>query len=194
MFEKFIFPPGLIVNGLINVSISTIERRFGLRSRQMGLVASGYDLASFACLVPVTYYGGRRGASKPRFIAIGLIVMGMGSLVFLLPNFLVGNYRATIAEANVCETTGLPFNSNSSQSMVSRHLPWRPAAINSYILADRLRTERNGGGAERESDLDGVALPGRPIAPRCRSIAPLYAGRHIYRWERLKEDVICLLG
>jgi len=101
------------VNGLINVSISTIERRFGLRSRQMGLVASGYDLASFACLVPVTYYGGRRGASKPRFIAIGLIVMGMGSLVFLLPNFLVGKYRATIAEANVCEA-----NSNSSQTMV----------------------------------------------------------------------------
>nr|XP_016929033.1 solute carrier organic anion transporter family member 4A1 [Drosophila suzukii] len=108
---------GLIVNGLINVSISTIERRFGLRSRQMGLVASGYDLASFACLVPVTYYGGRRGASKPRFIAIGLIVMGMGSLVFLLPNFLVGKYRATIAEANVCEA-----NSNSSQTMTACEL------------------------------------------------------------------------
>ncbi|KAH8409881.1 hypothetical protein KR009_000300 [Drosophila setifemur] len=105
---------GLIVNGLINVSISTIERRFGLRSRQMGLVASGYDLASFACLVPVTYYGGRRGASKPRFIAIGLIVMGLGSLVFMLPNFLVGQYRATIAEANVCEP-GSP--SNTSQAM-----------------------------------------------------------------------------
>ncbi|EDV59102.2 solute carrier organic anion transporter family member 4A1 [Drosophila erecta] len=111
---------GLIVNGLINVSISTIERRFGLRSRQMGLVASGYDLASFACLVPVTYYGGRRGASKPRFIAIGLIVMGMGSLVFLLPNFLVGNYRATIAEANVCEPAGVA--SNSSHSMTACEL------------------------------------------------------------------------
>lgn len=80
----------------------------------MGLVASGYDLASFACLVPVTYYGGRRGASKPRFIAIGLIVMGLGSLVFLLPHFLVGNYRATIAETNVCETAGLQLNSSET--------------------------------------------------------------------------------
>ncbi|EDW77984.2 uncharacterized protein Dwil_GK24772 [Drosophila willistoni] len=106
---------GLIVNGLINVSISTIERRFGLRSRQMGLVASGYDLASFVCLVPVTYYGGRKGASKPRFIAIGLLVMGLGSLVFLMPNFLVGNYRATIAEANVCEMGNL----NPNQTMHS---------------------------------------------------------------------------
>ncbi|KAH8282581.1 hypothetical protein KR054_008553 [Drosophila jambulina] len=108
---------GLIVNGLINVSISTIERRFGLRSRQTGLVASGYDVASFACLVPVTYYGGRRGASKPRFIAIGLILMGLGSLVFLLPHFLVGNYRASIDEANVCEVAGLQLN--SSQTMGS---------------------------------------------------------------------------
>ncbi|XP_017095879.3 solute carrier organic anion transporter family member 4A1 isoform X1 [Drosophila bipectinata] len=104
---------GLLVNGLINVSISTIERRFGLRSRQMGLVASGYDLASFACLVPVTYYGGRRGASKPRFIAIGLIVMGLASLVFMLPNFLVGQYRATIGEANVCETESILNSSHT---------------------------------------------------------------------------------
>ncbi|KAL7741794.1 hypothetical protein ACLKA6_000399 [Drosophila palustris] len=94
---------GLIVNGFVNVNISTIERRFGLRSRQTGLVASGYDLASFVCLVPVTYYGGRKGASKPCFIAIGLLLMALGSLIFSLPHFLVGSYRATIAEANNCD-------------------------------------------------------------------------------------------
>ncbi|XP_030241130.1 solute carrier organic anion transporter family member 4A1 [Drosophila navojoa] len=97
---------GLIVNGFVNVNISTIERRFGLRSRQTGLVASGYDLASFVCLVPVTYYGGRKGASKPCFIAIGLLLMGLGSLIFSLPHFLVSSYRATIAEANLCERDG----------------------------------------------------------------------------------------
>ncbi|XP_034668642.1 solute carrier organic anion transporter family member 4A1 [Drosophila subobscura] len=114
---------GLIVNGLINVSISTIERRFGLRSRQMGLVASGYDLASFACLVPVTYYGGRKGASKPRFIAIGLMVMGLGSLIFMLPNFLVASpYRATIAEANVCELESSGHNANANPNQ-TKHFP-----------------------------------------------------------------------
>ncbi|XP_041448356.1 solute carrier organic anion transporter family member 4A1 isoform X2 [Drosophila obscura] len=112
---------GLIVNGLINVSISTIERRFGLRSRQMGLVASGYDLASFACLVPVTYYGGRKGASKPRFIAIGLMVMGLGSLMFLLPNFLVAPYRATIAEANVCELGSSSSSPNQNQNQTMQY-------------------------------------------------------------------------
>ncbi|KAM7352109.1 organic anion transporting polypeptide 26F isoform 1-T1 [Cochliomyia hominivorax] len=93
---------GLIVNGFINVVITTIERRFGLRSRQTGLVASGYDIASFLCLVPVTYFGGRLGASKPRIIAWGIILLGLGSLTFALPHFLVGTYRATMSTTNTC--------------------------------------------------------------------------------------------
>lgn len=80
---------GLLVNGCINVVITTIEKRFGLRSSQTGLVASGYDIASFVCLVPVTYFGGRNGASKPRWIGIGMALMGIGSLVFSLPHFLI---------------------------------------------------------------------------------------------------------
>lgn len=94
--------------------ITTIERRFGLRSSQTGLVASGYDIASFVCLVPVTYFGGRKNASKPRWIGIGMIMMGLGSLVFSLPQFLVGSYRATSVEANVCLTEKLIENSVSS--------------------------------------------------------------------------------
>lgn len=93
---------GLVVNGFINVVITTIERRFGLRSTQTGLVASGYDIASFLCLVPVSYFGGRLGASKPRWIGWGVVVMGLGAFVFALPHFLVGQYRATNSEQNVC--------------------------------------------------------------------------------------------
>ncbi|XP_011292793.2 solute carrier organic anion transporter family member 4A1 [Musca domestica] len=95
---------GLIVNGFINVVITTIERRFGLRSRQTGLVASGYDIASFLCLVPVTYFGGRMGASKPRIIAWGVVLLGLGSLTFALPHFLVGPYRATLPTTSTCNS------------------------------------------------------------------------------------------
>lgn len=97
---------GLLVNGCINVVITTIEKRFGLRSSQTGLVASGYDISSFICLVPVTYFGGRANASKPKWISIGMIMMGLGSIVFSLPHFIVGSYRATSVEANVCLTEG----------------------------------------------------------------------------------------
>lgn len=97
---------GLVVNGFINVVITTIERRFGLRSSQTGLVASGYDIASFVCLVPVTYFGGRIGASKPRWIGWGVVLMGLGSLTFALPHFLVGPYKAFGADSNVCNDVG----------------------------------------------------------------------------------------
>ena len=65
-------------------------------------MASGYDIASFLCLVPVTYFGGRLGASKPRIIAWGIILLGLGSLTFAFPHFLVGPYRATMSTTNTC--------------------------------------------------------------------------------------------
>ncbi|XP_052863948.1 solute carrier organic anion transporter family member 4A1 [Anopheles cruzii] len=105
---------GLVVNGFINVVITTIERRFGLRSTQTGLVASGYDIASFLCLVPVSYFGGRIGASKPRWIGWGVAVMGLGAFVFALPHFLVGQYRATNSDRNVCTLAALANGTGAS--------------------------------------------------------------------------------
>ncbi|XP_045774557.1 solute carrier organic anion transporter family member 4A1 isoform X1 [Maniola jurtina] len=84
---------GMVVNGFVNVVITTIEKRFGLRSMQTGVIAGGYDMASFVCLAPVTYLGGRTAASKPRWLGWGVLVMGTGSLLFALPHFLVPPYK-----------------------------------------------------------------------------------------------------
>lgn len=96
-------PTGVIVNGLINVSITTIERRFDLKSSQFAPVASAYDFASFCVLIPLTYFGGRATASKPRWIGFGVLLMAIGSLVFALPHFLAGNYKAVSGELDVCQ-------------------------------------------------------------------------------------------
>lgn len=84
------FLQGLIVNGFVNVVITTIERRFQLRSSESGLVASGYDIASFLLLAPISYFGGTR--SKPLFVGVGCLVLGLGAFVFAMPHFLVGPY------------------------------------------------------------------------------------------------------
>ncbi|KAK8779707.1 hypothetical protein V5799_018952 [Amblyomma americanum] len=84
------FLQGLIVNGFVNVVITTIERRFQLRSSESGLVASGYDIASFLLLAPISYFGGTR--SKPLFVGVGCLVLGLGAFVFSLPHFLAGTY------------------------------------------------------------------------------------------------------
>ncbi|PRD30160.1 UNVERIFIED_CONTAM: Slco4a1 [Trichonephila clavipes] len=96
---------GLIVNGFINVVITTIEKRYELKSTESGLIAGCYDIASFIFLIPVTYLGGTR--SKPFFLGSGLVVLAFGSLVFSLPYFLAGPYTFSQEQDFHCHS-GLP--------------------------------------------------------------------------------------
>jgi organic anion transporter 4A len=56
----------MVVNGFVNVVISTLEKRFGLQSWETGWIASSYDIGSLLTVIPITYFGGRLGSSKPR--------------------------------------------------------------------------------------------------------------------------------
>ncbi|XP_054267383.1 solute carrier organic anion transporter family member 4A1-like [Macrosteles quadrilineatus] len=85
------FLQGVIVNGILHLMIPTIEHGFNLRSFKSGLVSGGYDIASLLCLIPVTYLGGRHHASKPKWIGLGVFIMGIGALVFSSPYFLTKN-------------------------------------------------------------------------------------------------------
>ncbi|XP_070159925.1 solute carrier organic anion transporter family member 4A1 isoform X3 [Polyergus mexicanus] len=105
---------GMVVNGFVNVVITTIERRFGLKSSESGLIAGGYDIASFLLLVPVSYLGGRAKASKPRYIGVGILVLGIGSLLFASPHYLAGPYRGGQQTENVCRSV-----TNTSSHLIS---------------------------------------------------------------------------
>ncbi|KAK2166751.1 hypothetical protein NP493_1307g01016 [Ridgeia piscesae] len=88
-----VFIQSMCVNGLIGVSISTLERRFGWRSTEAGLVPVFADLCGLPVLLVVGYYGSR--AHKPRWTAVGMTFVGLGSLLFALPHFTTGPYDAT---------------------------------------------------------------------------------------------------
>ena len=83
---------GMVVNGFVNAVISTLERRFDLTSTITGVIAGSYDIGSMLTVIPITYFGGLSGASKPKYISTGLIFMGMGSILFCLPHFIAGPY------------------------------------------------------------------------------------------------------
>ncbi|XP_074867521.1 solute carrier organic anion transporter family member 4A1 [Carettochelys insculpta] len=90
------FLQGMIVNGFINTVITSIERRFDLRSYQSGLIASSYDIAACVCLTFVSYFGD--SGHKPHWLGWGVLVMGVGSIVFALPHFTTGLYEVHVME------------------------------------------------------------------------------------------------
>ena len=78
---------GFCTIGLVKAVITTVERGFGLNSIQSGLINSMYDIGTLLASIPVTYYGGRIGASKPKWIGAGLMIVSLGSLLWTIPHF-----------------------------------------------------------------------------------------------------------
>ncbi|XP_050768816.1 solute carrier organic anion transporter family member 4C1-like [Gymnogyps californianus] len=82
---------GIVVNGLINISISTIEKRYELNSSLTGLISASYDIAFCILSLFVSFFGER--GHKPRWLAFSAFMLGLGSLVFSLPHFSSGKYH-----------------------------------------------------------------------------------------------------
>lgn len=97
------FLQGMTVNGFINTVITSIERRFDLQSYESGLIASSYDIAACVCLTFVSYFGGN--GHKPRWLGWGVLIMGVGSIVFALPHFTTGQYEVHFSEeVGICSS------------------------------------------------------------------------------------------
>ncbi|XP_074388287.1 solute carrier organic anion transporter family member 4C1-like [Zonotrichia albicollis] len=109
---------GIVVNGLINISISTIEKRYELNSSLTGLISASYDIA-FCLLSLFVSYLGERG-HKPRWLAFSAFMLGLGSLVFSLPHFSSGKYQYGSKIEDTCQTAETTFaNATCSASTSS---------------------------------------------------------------------------
>uniref|UniRef100_A0A8C8ECE2 Kazal-like domain-containing protein n=1 Tax=Otus sunia TaxID=257818 RepID=A0A8C8ECE2_9STRI len=69
----------IVVNGLINISISTIEKRYLLNSSLTGLISASYDIAFCILSLFVSFFGER--GHKPRWLAFSAFMLGLGSLL-----------------------------------------------------------------------------------------------------------------
>ncbi|XP_061841521.2 solute carrier organic anion transporter family member 4A1 [Nerophis lumbriciformis] len=109
------FLQGMIINGFVNTVVTSIERRFDLHSYQSGVIVSSYDIAACVCLAFVSYFGGT--GHKPRWLGWGVLLMGLGSLVFALPHFTTPPYRVSLSQqAGMCggNRTGLCRDSGNA--------------------------------------------------------------------------------
>ncbi|KAJ8309211.1 hypothetical protein KUTeg_014085 [Tegillarca granosa] len=108
---------GFIVNGIINVILPALEKRYALSSSRSGFIASGNDIGALVVLLFVGYFGERR--HKPKIMAAGIFFMCFGCLLFALPQFIGDKYsyvlsgqtqNLTVVSENLCS----PVSTNNT--------------------------------------------------------------------------------
>ncbi|XP_074992699.1 solute carrier organic anion transporter family member 4C1 [Calonectris borealis] len=112
---------GIVVNGLINISISTIERRYELNSSLTGLISASYDIA-FCILSLFVSFVGERG-HKPRWLAFSAFMLGLGSLIFSLPHFSSGKYHYGAKLEDTCQIPGTSSANFTCSASTKSSLP-----------------------------------------------------------------------
>lgn len=71
-----------------NATITTIEKRYKIPSKNMGIISVGNDVSSLFLSVFIAYYGGK--SHRPRWISIGLVSIVAYCLMTAAPHFIYG--------------------------------------------------------------------------------------------------------
>ncbi|XP_021361731.1 solute carrier organic anion transporter family member 4A1-like [Mizuhopecten yessoensis] len=91
------FVEGAAVNGIVNIILTTLEKRFNLSSSQAGLIVSSTDIGAIIFVLLVSYLGSK--GHRPRWLGGGTLVMMFGSLIFIIPHIFGDTYDISSIEA-----------------------------------------------------------------------------------------------
>lgn len=72
-----------------NGTITTLEKRYKIPSKNMGIISVGNDVSSLFLSAFIAYYGGK--GHRPRLIGIGLIATVAYCIMTAVPHFIYGS-------------------------------------------------------------------------------------------------------
>ncbi|XP_019400010.1 PREDICTED: solute carrier organic anion transporter family member 1C1-like isoform X1 [Crocodylus porosus] len=112
-------------------SISTqIERRFEIPSSLLGIIEGSFELGNLMVMILVSYLGPK--VHRPKVIAVGCLIMSLGTFLSVMPHFLMGRYNYERISISV-------NNSSTSFSACSPTLSLHPSASDDMEAAEELK-------------------------------------------------------
>ncbi|XP_035688889.1 solute carrier organic anion transporter family member 4C1-like [Branchiostoma floridae] len=105
LISFYVIAQGLIVGGLVNTSLSTIERRYRLSSSQLGLIVTSNDIIT-GCIFFIITYLVRSRRAKIKLLSAGALILTTGAIIWILPHFMVGLYNYGSLVEKACDPAG----------------------------------------------------------------------------------------
>ncbi|EDV19391.1 uncharacterized protein TRIADDRAFT_33605 [Trichoplax adhaerens] len=108
----YIIFAGMLMTGFSAVTVTSLEKRYELRSTETGALPSAGEIASAIIGILASYFAGRH--HKGRYLSVGAIVLALGALMYSLPHFVTDPYTVVSSSTNysdLClETQSTPSN------------------------------------------------------------------------------------
>jgi sodium-independent organic anion transporter len=106
----------MVMSGLFAAGLSSVERQFGFTSVQAGAMGSIYETGVIVMLPIVTYFG--KNFPQLKVLAAGAFIIGIGKILFALPQFVSEEYVPGGALRNeICDDISTSTECKSSSSL-----------------------------------------------------------------------------
>ncbi|KAM9853069.1 solute carrier organic anion transporter family member 1C1 [Aulostomus maculatus] len=72
-------------------TITQLERRFDIPSYLIGVIDGSFEIGNLFVIAFVSYFGAK--LHRPKIIAVGCVLMSIGTFIIALPHFVIGRYE-----------------------------------------------------------------------------------------------------
>ncbi|KAM3874814.1 solute carrier organic anion transporter family member 1C1-like [Diretmus argenteus] len=88
-------------------TITQLERRFDIPSYLIGVIDGSFEIGNLLVIAFVSYFGAK--LHRPKIIAVGCVLMSIGTFIIALPHFIIGHYEfETSVRWAINSTNNLP--------------------------------------------------------------------------------------
>ncbi|XP_017261024.1 solute carrier organic anion transporter family member 1C1-like [Kryptolebias marmoratus] len=109
-------------------TITQLERRFDIPSYLIGIIDGSFEIGNLLVISFVSYFGAK--LHRPKIIAVGCILMSLGTFLIAMPHFTCGRYnmKTSIRSSENATSHLSPCPVNSSSSNNNDRLSLLPSA------------------------------------------------------------------